>query len=196
MTARKAPPADKPKAKLGRPPKPRPPKPPAPSFEERARKGGKKAGTGRAIYTPAFAVIARTMCRMGALDKDLAEAFDVCLASIKNWRAEHPEFAEACAIGKAAADDMVEQALFHRAIGYEHPAEKIFNHNGTIVRAETIERYAPDTGAAAFWLKNRRPKTWRDRHELEVTDVTPTGELLRKARERRKRLEQGGSDAS
>jgi hypothetical protein len=27
------------------------------------------------------------------------------------------------------------------------------------------ERYPPDTTAAIFWLKNRRPDLWRDRHE-------------------------------
>lgn len=149
----------------------------------------------RSLYRPEFAAIAKTMCRMGALDPDLAEAFGVSRKSIHEWRAKHPEFAEACAIGKEAADDMVEQALFHRAIGYEHPATKFFNHNGVVVTADYIERYPPDTAAAFIWLKNRRPKKWRDKQEVAITDATPTGELIRKARERRRKMEQGGSDA-
>lgn len=189
--AKKAQP-DAPKRPRGRPRNP--PKPPPPPKEESGRAGGKKAGTGRGLYRPEFVGIARTMCRMGAVDKDLAEAFGVSIATIKIWRGEHPDFAEACAIGKEAADDMVERALFHRAIGYEHPSEKIFNNNGTVVRAETIEHYPPDTAAAFIWLKNRRPKKWRDKQQIEVTDLTATGEALRKARERLKKA-QGSSDA-
>lgn len=159
-------------------------------------KGGEKGGSGRGLYRPEFATAARKLCQMGALDKDLAEAFDVSPLTIIKWRHAHPEFAEACAIGKEAADDMVERALFHRATGFEHPAEKIFQNNGEVIRAEYVERYPPDTAAAIFWLKNRRKKDWRDRQELEVTDSTPTGELLRKARERLKRRVEASSDAS
>jgi len=187
-------PSDAPKRPRGRPPKPRPPKPPPPTRQESGKFGGLKAGTGRGLYKPEFVPIARKLCQMGAIDKDLAEAFGVSVRAIKDWRDAHPDFAEACTIGKEAADNMVERALFHRAIGYEHPAEKIFNNNGTIVRAETVEHYPPDTAAAFIWLKNRKPKSWRDKQEIEVTDLTATGEALRKARERLKKA-QGGSDA-
>lgn len=183
-----------PAKKRGRPLKPRPPKTPTPKADS-GREGGKKAGTGRGIYSPEFAGIARTMCRLGALNKDLADAFGVSERSIEKWMAAHAEFAEACTIGKGHADDMVEQALFRRAIGYEHPATKFFNHNGVVVTADYTERYPPDTAACFIWLKNRRKKQWRDKQEIEITDATPTGELLRKARERRKRLEQEASDA-
>ena len=40
---------------------------------------------------------------------------------------------------------------------------------------EHVERVMPDTLAQIFWLKNRRPRDWRDRHEHirehRVTDV-------------------------
>lgn len=187
--------ADKPKRPRGRPPKPRPPKAPPPPPQESGRAGGKKAGMYRGLYKPEFAGIAKTLCRMGATNPDLAEAFGVSVKTIKEWMRDHAEFGEACAIGKEAADDMVEQALFHRAIGYEHPATKFFNHNGKILTADHVEHYPPDTAACFIWLKNRRPKKWRDKQEIEVTDATPTGELIRKARERRRQMEQGGSDA-
>ncbi len=32
------------------------------------------------------------------------------------------------------------------------------------------EHYPPDTAAAFIWLKNRQKQTWRDRHEIAVTD--------------------------
>ena len=31
------------------------------------------------------------------------------------------------------------------------------------------KQVAPDTGAAAFWLKNRKPDVWRDKQEVEHT---------------------------
>lgn len=37
-----------------------------------------------------------------------------------------------------------------------------------LVKRKTKE-IAPETGAAAFWLKNRKPKTWRDKKETELT---------------------------
>jgi hypothetical protein len=35
------------------------------------------------------------------------------------------------------------------------------NRDGVIVRAETIEHYAPDTRAAELWLMNRQSAEWR-----------------------------------
>jgi hypothetical protein len=62
---------------------------------------------------------------------------------------------------------MVASKLFHRAIGYEHPEDKIFNNNGEEMVVPTIKHYPPDTTAAIFWLKNRQPDKWRDRQEID-----------------------------
>ncbi len=51
-----------------------------------------------------------------------------------------------------------------------------------IVFLEVDKQVAPDTGAAAFWLKNRKPETWRDKHEVEHSggvDISGTAEKLR-----------------
>lgn len=37
-----------------------------------------------------------------------------------------------------------------------------------IVFLEVDKQVPPDTGAAAFWLKNRKPDVWRDRQEMDI----------------------------
>ena len=34
----------------------------------------------------------------------------------------------------------------------------------------TVE-YPPDTTAASLWLRNRQPRLWRDKHEIDVADA-------------------------
>jgi len=72
--------------------------------------------------------------------------------------------------GKDKADTNVIESLYRRAIGYSHPEDKIFNNNGKALIVPTTKHYAPDTTAAIFWLKNRRPEEWRDRQEITGKD--------------------------
>ena len=108
---------------------------------------------------------------LGATDKELADFFGVCEDTINEWKKVFPEFSESIKRGKIQADVEVAQKLFHRATGYTHPEEKIFCHDGKIIRANTTKHYPPDTGAAFIWLKNRR--MWTDR-----TDFTSGGEKI------------------
>jgi hypothetical protein len=119
-------------------------------------------------YRAEFPEQARKVCLLGATNDDMAEFFGVSATTIDTWLRDKPEFAEAVREGKRGADERVANALFHRALGYSHAEEKIFCHEGTIVRAETTKQYAPDTVACIFWLKNRRPDQWRDRHEHDL----------------------------
>nr|DAV18236.1 MAG TPA: terminase small subunit [Caudoviricetes sp.] len=38
-----------------------------------------------------------------------------------------------------------------------------------VTTKKVTKHVAPDTGAAAFWLKNRKPNVWRDKQEVEHT---------------------------
>lgn len=113
-----------------------------------------------AKYYPACVEQAKVASRMGATDADLAELFGVSVNTIFQWRCIHKEFADACKVGKAAADNRVEQALYHRAIGYAHDAVKILQHEGEPVLVPYTEHYPPDTVACIFWLRNRKRKQW------------------------------------
>lgn len=104
---------------------------------------------------------------------DIAEAFDVAMSTVTLWAHEHPEFSVALRLGREAADERVERALFERATGYEHPAVKIVAVSGGqgcgshIEKVEYTEHYPPDTEAAKFWLKNRKPSRWREKSEVD-----------------------------
>lgn len=120
-------------------------------------------------YKPEFASLAEKMCKLGATDAELADAFDVSEQTINSWKTAHPEFLESLKSGKAKADAEVASSLFHRATGYSHPEDDIRVVGHEIVITPTIKHYPPDTTAAIFWLKNRRPKEWRETKAVELT---------------------------
>lgn len=122
--------------------------------------------TGRpSKYKPELDEQAEKLCRLGATDKEIAAFFGVRESTLNNWKLKHPSFVESLKRGKDEVDGLVEQSLFRRAMGYSHQSEKVFQYQGAIVRAKTVEHYPPDTTACIFWLKNRQPDSWRDRRE-------------------------------
>jgi len=119
-------------------------------------------------YKTEYAKKARLFCeRFAFTNEDLADLFDVTTATIKLWRQKHPKFSAAIKEGKDYRDSQVERSLYERAIGYSHPEEKIFNHQGMVIRAETTKHYPPDPTAMIFWLKNRQPGKWRDKKDID-----------------------------
>ncbi|MCG2628297.1 helix-turn-helix domain-containing protein [Bradyrhizobium sp. WYCCWR 13023] len=135
-------------------------------------KSRSKKGRGRpTVYRAEFAEQAKKLCELGATEFDLAGFFKVSVPTIWRWRTSIPEFCNAVGAGKYKSDDRVEMSLYHRAVGYSFHTEKVFQHQGQIVRAPIIEHVPPDVGAAALWLKNRRPQQWRDRQEEVRIDV-------------------------
>jgi len=116
-------------------------------------------------FRPEFCPQAEKLCLLGATDVELADFFSVSTRQVERWRIQYPEFSDACKTGKEALDERVEQALYHRAIGYSYDTVKILA-DGT--KVEYREFCPPDTAAAFIWLKNRRRDSWRDRKEVEV----------------------------
>jgi hypothetical protein len=124
-------------------------------------------------YEPQFAEQAHKLCELGATDADIASFFGVSERTINRWKHDHEEFCQSLKRGKGVADDLVEQSLFRRATGYSHDAVKMFQAEGKVIEAPYVEHYPPDTTAAIFWLKNRRPAQWRDR--IDQTLSGPDG---------------------
>jgi len=120
-------------------------------------------------YRPEMVEQAKKLCELGATDRELARFFQVSESTINLWKLEHPEFSESLKLGKEASDERVARSLYHRALGYSHDAVKIFADpkTGAEKVVEYTEHYPPDTTAAIFWLKNRRPKEWRDKVDHE-----------------------------
>jgi hypothetical protein len=120
--------------------------------------------------------------RMGLTERELAIALGVNHSTIDYWKKAHPEFVEAIKQGGSMVDDYVEQALFHRAIGYSHRETKFFkipvtnyapdgtilNTTYKIITVDTERHYPPDPTSAIFWLKNRRRGEWADVNKTQL----------------------------
>ena len=83
---------------------------------------------------------------------------------------EHESFSESLTRGKIGADANIAKSLYHRAKGYSHKEIITATFQGKITDTmEVTKHYPPDTPAATLWLKNRQPKLWREKQELELT---------------------------
>ena len=127
---------------------------------------GKKLGR-PTKYKEEYIEQAHKFCLLGATNEKLAFLFEVDVTTIELWLKTKPLFSGAIKEGRAIADSKVAQSLYHRALGYSHKEDKIFNHNGKTTVVETIKHYPPDTAAAFIWLKNRAG--WRDKATVEHT---------------------------
>lgn len=103
----------------------------------------------------------------GATDFEAAEAFGIDVRTLNRWKVRDPGFAAALRISKDIADGIIEATLYHKARGYTFRSEKIFQHEGRVIRAETVEHVPPSDTAMIFWLKNRQREKWRDVQQIE-----------------------------
>jgi len=107
-------------------------------------------------YEPKYVELAFWMAQAGLTDKQMAEEMGIAESTFYEWKKEHPEFSESIRAGKDTPDSAVEAALFRKAKGFKYEEGK-------------KQRVAlPDTVACIFWLKNRRPDRWRDKHDIDV----------------------------
>lgn len=104
----------------------------------------------------------------GLTNKQIAKNLGISQKTLYEWQNQYSEFREALKKGKEVANREVENALFKKATGYEYKETKVItNPDGSTRIENTIKHQAPDTTAAIFWLKNRKPDQWRDKQEVE-----------------------------
>ena len=121
--------------------------------------------------------------RNGLTDEQIAGNMGISRSTLNEWKGRFPAISDALKKGKEVADIQVENALFKRACGYDYEEERlqpIFDPETgeTVLRSAGIIRkhQPPDTTAAIFWLKNRRPNQWRDGKNMEVNHGIPKGD--------------------
>ncbi|MDA4083837.1 hypothetical protein [Bacillus cereus] len=111
--------------------------------------------------------------RDGLVDEQIAKNIGISRATLSNWKKKHPLITRALARGKEVVDREVENALLKRALGYTYEEVTVLRQEveeGVFesVEAKRVKRQVPpDTTALIFWLKNRKPDTWRDRREID-----------------------------
>lgn len=114
-----------------------------------------------------FITQAEKLCRLGATDIEVADFIEIDVRTLYRWKGENDKFCQALKAGKEVSDDRVERSLFARANGYEHDEVDIRVVDHEVVQTPIRKFYPPDTTAAIFWLKNRRPAEWREKQEME-----------------------------
>jgi hypothetical protein len=104
---------------------------------------------------------------------------------------EHNDLSDALKRGKEVIDIQVENSLLKRAMGYtyeEVTKESIMDGETgkyTLKVTKIVKKEVqPDTTAQIFWLKNRKPAEWRDKHEQEI-EITGLPQII---------IKRGGSD--
>lgn len=128
-------------------------------------------------YTDAMAEQAYKLALLGLTDVEMADVLGIAEKTIYEWKKEKPEFSQALKNGKDLADSDVSKKLYERATGYEHVETKFFCHDGEVIKEDTIKHYPPDPVSMIYWLKNRQPKQWRDKREIEA-DVNHKGQTF------------------
>lgn len=105
--------------------------------------------------------------RDGLIDEQIAHNLGVAYSTFREYKKQFPALAAALKRGKDVVDREVENALLKRALGYEYKevTEELINGQLQVTKVVT-KQVPPDTTAQIFWLKNRKPDVWRDRHEV------------------------------
>ena len=136
-----------------------------PKKAKKKSKTAKKKNGRPTKYKPEHNEQAYKLCLLGATDEQMADFFGVSKSTINEWKLKKKGFLDSLKKGKIDADANVAKALYHRAIGYEHPDTHIALYKGKAVKTKLIKHYPPDTAAAFIWLKNRAG--WKDKQEHE-----------------------------
>jgi glutaredoxin len=130
-------------------------------------------------------------CRDGLIDEQIAHNLGISIDTFYKYKKEHTEFSESLKKGKEVIDIQVENSLLKRAMGYtyeEVTKESIMDGETgkyTLKVTKVVKKEVqPDTTAQIFWLKNRKPAEWRDKHEQEV-EITGLPQII---------IKRGGSD--
>ena len=133
-----------------------------------------KARRGRPTkFRPEFVEQARKLCLLGLTDGELADFFGVDEATIHRWKHTHKDFCESISTGKMLADSDVADSLYRSAVGghfitEERPAG---GESGPVTVLPLKRQVAPSVQAQSLWLRNRQPRLWRDRIEVQA-DIT------------------------
>lgn len=130
-------------------------------------------------------ILVEGWARNGLTDEQIAKNLGISIQTFYTYKKDHLEFFEALKRGKEVIDFEVESALLKRALGYEYTEvtkERVIRKDERgqpvtdihgfpcyeMVVTKTVKKeVVPDTTAQIFWLKNRKPKDWRDKQNIE-----------------------------
>jgi transcriptional regulator with XRE-family HTH domain len=128
--------------------------------------------------TPDGLMLLEGWARDGLTDEQLARKMGISRSTLSAWEATYADISDALKKGKDVVDIEVENALLKRALGYEYTEVMVEHSPDGVKHRKTVKFIPPDVTAQIFWLKNRKPETWREKQVVEVSE-----EALERARE-------------
>lgn len=116
--------------------------------------------------------------RAGLTEEQMAHNAGVSRSTLNAWKASYPDISDTLKKGKEVVDLEVESSLLKRALGYdyyEETEERMFDRQSgeyrMIVTKRVKRTVLPDVTALIFWLKNRMPDRWKDKQNIELSDL-------------------------
>lgn len=114
--------------------------------------------------------------RDGLTNEQIASNIGITRKTLQEWISKYSDISDTLKRGKEVVDIQVENALLKRALGYkftEVTRELVYNpiseQKEMLVTKSVIKEVQPDVTAQIFWLKNRKPKDWRDKRDVEIS---------------------------
>ena len=123
---------------------------------------------GRSRFRAEYYELVFNYCLLGATMDEVAMFLGIPRQTIDHWAVDDELFNSAVKSGREQADARVAGSIYRRALGYSHPAVKIFcDKEGSVTEVPYVQHYPPDSTAAMFWLKNRQPEKWKEKVSTE-----------------------------
>lgn len=114
--------------------------------------------------------------RDGLTDEQIADNIGIQRTTLYDWKNKYSDISDSLKRGKEVIDRHVENALLKRALGYsyEESTKELVESAATGKQSLSVtkvvtKQVAPDVTAQIFWLKNRKPKEWRDKQDVELS---------------------------
>lgn len=112
------------------------------------------------------------MLKEGEPEKKIAKKCGVSLAMWHIYKNNSKAFKMLVNNNKREADIKAENSLNKLVNGYHEYSEELIkirvNRDEEVIKIVKVKKYYPPNQASiAFWLKNRRPKQWKDKTDIE-----------------------------
>ena len=118
--------------------------------------------------------------RDGLTQQQIADNLGINVDTLIEYKKKYPDFSEALKKGKEVVDIEVENALLKRALGYTITLyEEKVDKNGCVHNLKKDVHVPGDTTAQIFWLKNRKPKNWKDKQNSENTSDDVNNRIIK-----------------
>lgn len=115
--------------------------------------------------------------REGLTNEQIASNLGIGKTTFYKLIKEHSELSELLKKGKEVIDYEVENALLKRALGYKYE-EKTYETKWDesqerfreVLTKRVTKEVSPDTTAQIYWLNNRKPKQWRNKQDIDISN--------------------------